>query len=380
MNRYIILLCSMVFSIGTCVAQVFNASLPYHVTGGKMVVSIIVDGNAVPFIFDTGGQTSISSKLKNALGLNTITNRVITDVNNVKVNLEMVKIPTIATPDGKAVFTQVNSMVIDNEVFACFDGAVGLFGSDMFKNCSIEIDDKSKTIHITNEGKLSLNGRKQVYEFTPTSNGMPVFSMNVGSYTDIDVLFDSGASSALLLKSDDFRKLLGGNEVSIVKTGKAIGSIGVNGFGPPGNRYLINMPEFKLGSQKFLNYKSGSSNSPESLLGLHLLDYGKVTIDYINKLFYFEPYQTEPITDYEKKWDIDLFVKDQKLVVAAIWDDVKTGVKLGDQVTHINGKAVAALSLCESMTKGIPELKNSNAIELTVKTDEGIKKITIKKT
>ncbi|WP_316747892.1 aspartyl protease family protein [Pedobacter gandavensis] len=380
MKGYIVLLCSMVFNISIGLAQVFNASLPYHVTGGKMVVSFMVDGNAVPFIFDTGGQTSISSALKTSLGLKAITSRVITDVNNSKVNLELVQIPTIATPDGKAVFSKVDAMVIDNEVFACFDGAVGLMGSDMFKNCSIEIDDKSKTIHITNEGKLSLNGRKQVYEFTPTSRGMPVFSMNTGSYTDIEVLFDSGASSALLLKSDDFRKLLGGNEVSIVKTGKAIGSIGVNGFGPPGNRYKINMPEFKIGTQKFLNYKTGSANSPVSLLGLHLLDYGKVTIDYINKLFYFEPYQTESITDNDKNWDIDLFVRDQKLIVAAIWDDIKTDIKLGDQVTHINGKAVADLSLCESMTKGIPELKNNTVLELTVKTAEGIKKVTIRKT
>lgn len=380
MKRYIGLCCMLVFSISTGVAQIFNASLPYAMSGGKMVVTFVVDGNAVPFIFDTGGQTSINSKLKTSLGLKTLSNRVITDVNNSKVNLEMVQLPTIATPDDKAVFTMVNTMVIDNEVFECFGGAVGLIGSDLFKNCSIEIDDKTKMIHITNEAKLSLNGRKQVYQFVPANRGMPVFSMNIGSYADIDVLFDSGATSALLLKSDDFRKLLGGNEVSILKKGKAIGSIGVNGFGPSGTRYMINIPEIKLGTQKFLNYKSGSANSPHSLLGLHLLDYGKVTIDYINKLFYFEPYQTEPITNDEKKWDIDLFIRDKKLVVAAMWDDVKTDIQLGDEVTHINGRLVPPLSLCESMTNGIPELKNNTVLELTVKTANGVKKISINKT
>lgn len=381
MKKFIIyLVCGLMFSVTAGMAQVFNTSIPYHVIGDKMVVHFKINGTEIPFIFDTGGQTSMSSKLKTSLGLTTLSKREITDVNNSKVMLEMVKIPKLESTDGQAIFTDVNAMIIDNEVFGCFDGAVGLIGSDLFQKCSIEIDDKTKTINITNQSKLSLNGKKQVNEFLPNSKGMPIFLMNVGDFADIDVLFDSGAGSTVLLKTDDFRKLLGAAEVAILRKGTAIGSIGVNGFGPSGSRYLINIPAFKLGKQKFVNFKSGSANSPHSLLGVEMLNYGKVTIDYINKLFYFEPYQAEAVDNTDKKWDVDLFVKDNKLMIAAIWDDVKADVKLGDQVTQINGKPVKPLNLCESMIQSIPELKNNTELELTVQTSSGEKKITIKKT
>ena len=43
-------------------AQQYKATIPYRIVGEKMVIEMKVNGNARPFIFDTGGRTALTTK------------------------------------------------------------------------------------------------------------------------------------------------------------------------------------------------------------------------------------------------------------------------------------------------------------------------------
>ena len=42
-------------------AQQYKATIPYRMVGEKMVIEMKVNGNARPFIFDTGGRTALTT-------------------------------------------------------------------------------------------------------------------------------------------------------------------------------------------------------------------------------------------------------------------------------------------------------------------------------
>ena len=109
-----------------------------------------------------------------------------------------------------------------------------------------------------------------------------------------------------------------------------------------------------------------------------MLEYGKVTIDYPRRRFYFEAYEVENKIDNRTN-NFDLTVKDGDLVVSTVWSSAKGKVVVGDKVIKINGKPIGKYDFCESIINGIPELKNKKRVNLTIRTDNGEKEIAYEK-
>ena len=65
-------------------AQQYKATIPYRIVGEKMVIEMKVNGNARPFIFDTGGRTALTTKACQALQITATDSMKVTDVNNVE--------------------------------------------------------------------------------------------------------------------------------------------------------------------------------------------------------------------------------------------------------------------------------------------------------
>ena len=142
--------------------------------------------------------------------------------------------------------------------------------------------------------------------------------------------------------------------------------------------YRVRFPLLSVGSTKFKNVDSETSIPPYTLLGVSLLDYGKVTLDYPRARFYFEAYEQE--NDLEcKHYNVGLRVKDGELVVATVWRAMKGQVEVGDKVIKINGKPVGRYDFCESIINGIPELKAKKKTKLTIQTRQGEKVIIYQK-
>jgi hypothetical protein len=355
------------------------AVLPYRVIANKMIVEVNLNGKMIPMIFDTGGKNSISTKLKQELQAAVVSSRTLTDANGNKLQSEIVKLDKVEISDGKAVFNDFPFYVFDNEVFACL-GVEGFIGSDLFQNNTIEINDQKKEIRISTGGMPGLSRDRSTIPFTDDAEGMPVISVNMGKYDEAKVLFDTGSDGFLTLMRTEYARLEQEDVFHVIREGEGGGSIGASGRGGMGKQILLEVPEMRLGQVSFMNFRTSVATPPRTLFGYQSLQYGKVTLDYVNKQFRFEPFKAGKIeVDAKKVWDIALRVDGNQMVVATVWDKLKGQAEVGDVVTHINGIAVKPMGVCESITAGLPVLKENSQVVLTVKTKQGIKNITINK-
>jgi len=353
--------------------------LPYKVIANKMIVQVNLNGKSVSMIFDTGGRNSISKRLKESLGLSVRQSTALTDANSNKMQTDIVNLDQVEMSEGKATFKNVPFYVFDYELFACL-GVEGFIGSDLFQNNTVEIDDQAKEIRIRTGGMPGLSSDRGAIPFTDDAGGMPVISLNMGKYDEAKVLFDTGSDGFLTLRRDEYLRLEQQEALHVIREGEGGGSIGAAGRGDMGKRILVEVPEMSVGRASFSNFRASVGNPPKTLFGYKSLQYGKVTIDYVNKLFRFAPLKPGQIeVDSKKSWDLEMRIDGNQMVVATVWDKLKGQAEVGDVVTHINGKEIKPMTVCESIISGLQVLKENDQVVLTVKTKQGTKDITINK-
>ena len=356
--------------------QYAECVLPYRMVGGKMIVDMKMNGQLRPFIFDTGGQTALTEEVCEELGLSMYDQREITDVNGNKSTYHRVLIGELADADVKVAFKHVPAILVPKpSPFVCFK-VVGIIGSDLLKYFVVEIDGKTKTIKLsTKPTTLSL---RKMLPFEP-ANGMPVIKLQAGSGNSLTTLFDTGYPGFISLKESDFNVLTSQSAFEIVTEGYGEGSIGLGGMAGIDTLYRVCFPVVSLGACDFENVTATTATPPYTLLGMKLLDYGKVTLDYPKARFYFEPYEEKAADLTSKHYRVELRVKDGDLVATTVWGDLRKDIKIGDKVLKINGAPAGKYDFCESILNGIPELKKKKVNKLTFSTAEGEKVITYKK-
>lgn len=372
-----ILFCLLLFfTVVPTSAQQFRTTIPYRLVEGKMLVDVKVNGLERAFVFDTGGQMTLTETLCEELGLPVGDSVRVADANGQKVALARVVIPELMMPDGQIRFTGVPAMKMTGEPFECF-GAEGLIGSDLLKNFIVEIDGKAKTITISSSSEAVGVSLRKMLPFA-VNHFMPVISLQAGAGNGLNVLFDTGFSGFMSLKNSDFVDLKSVGVLEVKSEGVGVGSIGVGGFVESVVSHRVEFPLLSIGSTEFKRVSSITGTPPYTLLGVKLLDYGKVTIDYVRCRFYFEAYKEE-IKMNEKHYDVNLRVKDGELVVATVWSAMRGIVEPGDRILKINGQLTGTYDFCDSIIQGIPALKEKKKTKLTVATKDGEKVIVYEK-
>ena len=369
----ILLFCVMTFQVG---AQKYKTVLPYRMVGGKMIVDLVMNGTSRSFIFDTGGRTALTGEICEELGLTVVDSLVVTDVNSKKAAYPLVSIESLMTPDQKINFKHVSAMKLAKpSPFECFH-TDGLIGSDLLVRTIVEIDGKNKTITITSAENPSTVSLRKMLPFT--KSGMPIILLQAGAGNNITALFDTGCPSFFSLKVSDYETLKTTGAFQVLSEGYGEGSIGVAGMAEADISHRVCLPVLSVGGTKFQNVTSETSTPTFTLLGVKLLDYGKVTLDYPRARFYFEA--NEAVNDLSSKhYNVALRVKDGELIISTVWSAMKGVVEVGDKVTRINGKPVRMYDFCESIVNGIPELKGKKKTRLTVQTKQGEKVIVYQK-
>lgn len=350
-------------------AQRVKSVIPYRMMGDKMIVEMIINGSIQSMIFDTGGKTSITEKLMNELGVSPNGLMQVTDVNGRKASYETTMLDVVSTPDETIKFGEVKALILyETSPFACY-GVEGLIGSEIFGNTIVEIDHKAKIITVVSAENQSKASLRTKYDFI-VSGTVPVIALTIES-KGIASLFDTGYGGFMKLKQSDFTSL----GVSSIAEALDEGAYGVAGKGDVTLSQRVKFNQLKIGGAKFNNVITETGTPPFTLLGMKVLDYCKVTIDYSRKRIYFEAYEQENDMEQPQN-DFTLAVKDGKLKIMRVWSSLRGVVESGDKVTHINGKAVREnFDLCESIITGIPELKEKKKNVLTVETKNGVKEM-----
>ena len=357
-------------------AQKYKSVLPYRVVGGKMIVEMIMNGTVRSFIFDTGGRTALTGEICEELGLSVVDSLMVTDVNSKKAAYPLVTIESLMTSDRKVNFKNVSAMKLPKPTpFECFN-TDGLIGSDLLVQTIVEIDGKAKTITLTSAEKPSSVSLRKMLPFK--KSGMPIIVLQAGVGNNIVALFDTGCPGFFSLKNSDYENLRGTGAFRVLSEGYREGAIGVAGMAEANISHRVCFPVLSVGGTKFQNVTSETATPPFTLLGVKLLDYGKVTLDYPRARFYFEAKENENDIA-SKRYNVALRVHNGELMISAVWGEMKGVVEVGDKITHINGKPVGIYDFCESIINGIPELQAKKKTKLTVRAKQGEKVIVYQK-
>lgn len=350
-------------------AQSVVSVIPYELLSRKMIVNVRVNDKMERFILDTGAEKSvITDDYFEANGLEVVDSITLVDSNSRKNFYRQTKIGMISTPDNNIQFKDVHLSVIDGKAFECFNIS-GLLGSDLLANLICTIDPKEKTLTLTSAEKRSPESLRYAHPFKG-ENYMPIIEVMVNG-EPLNVLFDSGAAPFLSLNQAAYSRL---DSLSVIKKIDVRGgsaNIGIGGMVVSHSIVKFGIKDFRIGLGKFSNLVQTTSNSRNVLLGMAILDYGRVVIDYPRKLFYYIPFSKDTVILPYRPRKFDVRVLDGKLAVATVWSEMKDILTRDDLITHINGKPTGTYDFCESLLYGIEDLRVKPPVLMTIMTKEG---------
>ena len=355
--------------------------IPYEIVGGKMCVNMKVDNVEHRFIFDTGGQTMVVNKLKEELGMHFVDSMTVTDATSIKRTYPRYAIDKATFNGGRYILRNIPALIMEeeNKVLDCFN-VVGIIGNDIISKFILQIDPEKKEITLLPPSSKVNTSLRNMVKFEPNKSNMPMFLIGLESGETMKALFDTGSKYFLSILPAALDKLQGTPAVEVTHEGQGRTSMGITGTLNLQDKQLASLPLVTVGTGKFGNVLASTSQVPVSLLGVELLQYGKVTIDYGHSRFYFEPFEKKIITPAgESLWNVGLIVADGVLRIASLWDDMKQQVEIGDEVLKVDGQDVPPVDFCESVINGLKFLKDKDKVELTVKNKGQVKVITASK-
>jgi hypothetical protein len=343
--------------------------IPYQKIKGVPVVSVTINGETYKFVFDTGASfLHISDDLYRRLNLSVLGQRKIADSSGeIKV---MKKILLTELHLQKITFSNIHGYVLSDEDFRLFKclGIDGIIGSNMLENSVVHFDEKNSKIIIThNIRKLSIDN--STYQKMKRSLIRPIITIVLGEKREsvTNVMFDSGQNDFFMMYIGEYDSL---NKSFVKKISESEGSLGFGIHGTHANQkhLLLIISKFNVNNIIFKDIIATTQHGSDSRIGAKLLEYGKVTLDYKKKRFYFEPYNNINTDELSKApWAIEFTMQNDKKVVGIIWDKtLESKINLGDEILSINGVDLQSMDRCELFQlKVVPE--NDKIIILKLK-------------
>jgi len=350
--------------------------ISYQEIVGYIIIPVTINGKVYKFLFDTGATLAISDKIYKELNL-----KVIRQINAVDASGEGKPISFILLPE-----IDIQGITFRNTPGAVFHensdasklaeclGIDGIIGSNMLRNSLVQFDAQKKQIIIANDIKniLPPNSKYQkiklsFWQKAPFIN----ITMQKGvQKVENSVLFDTGDNGRLFTLS---LNELNDSVVEVLAESEGSFSIGAHGFYNKQRHLLLRIPELVVNRLIFTDVIATTTQDKKSRLGVKFLQYGKTTLDYKKKRFYFEPFdniKTDELSEMPRA--VDFNVQNNKLVVGIIWDkQLESKINLGDVVLSINGVDLQSMGFCELFMLDIPyreeqilELRDINTGEI----------------
>jgi len=340
------------------------------------MVKVEINGKKRNFLFDTGASTLISKSLFKELNTTIIHKQLEQDFFNNRDTLRIVSLKELKL--GNLIFNDIPVSVVDStqDWFKC-NNIEGIVGSNILRNSIVQISSNANTITITdNRKKLTLN-KNDASKLNLNESSNPFIKITLGK-VDIMVLFDSGANGFFALSNNMMNKIMIGEKskpFETLATGFGANTLGIFGAEKNTERYRLKIPILQINNSKFENVIIETSSTIQSNIGAALLNYGIVTIDYLDKKFYIVPYENI-VKSENKKWPISPTFINGKLAVGVIWGKLKDQINIGDQIVAIDSTNFEKVDMCNYFS--ISKLKDKDKAILTIKDKNGsIKQIEI---
>lgn len=238
------------------------------------------------FIFDTGAPLCISKEIQKQNAYRVIEKAQVHDSNNQTDSTEIVMVDTISF--GGIYFTNIPALVLDFKSSPIEDENVqGLLGSNVVRFLSVHFDlASSKIIFTDKHEKLNLNTKSISIRIDEQSNAWLPVTIN-RSFSDT-AHFDSGMDDFYHININEAKKLSASS--FFLKKKKSKPDHGMFGSGKAEEQFILKAKSFVV-AETDLGKVHFNTTPAKSRIGRELLQYGILTIDYLNSQLFFQPYK-----------------------------------------------------------------------------------------
>lgn len=357
-------------------------TIHYEYIHDKIIIPVTVNGVKAKYIVDTGGQTgTVRENAVEMKAMNGIGSRGVSDVNGMSLSYDEAILKDVQlSPNYK--LTQMKSIVFPSNGFFRDLGVAGILGSDAFAQAVITFDARDKIMIINYPYRPDGLKITEGVPFYPGSTNHPIVDVDFGGTTK-RILFDTGANGLLSLSADDYVELKDQVANKLLASAFGISSIGIGGFDIKNATEIdkVRFEEMNFVGKNFANIESVTVKMGMSLIGVDMLKYGKVVIDYMRNRFYFFPYdeKTEDQRESLKTWNVGILPVKDHFEITLVWDSMKGKVELGDQVIRLNGKDLSELQPSQLEIDALLDAVEGDATEIVVLKEGKEKKIEISK-
>ncbi len=332
-----------------------SGEVSFELVKNTIIVPVVIDGDTSKFILDTGGIFSLSKELQSKGNFEVTDEIAISDIRGNESTFDKVRVPKIALGD-LTFLDREGILIYDSEAYpdVCF-GTQGMIGRDFFNGLILQFDYERMVIRLSNDVSsfdLMENTRQKL---KISDRGLPEFPVKIDGKKKY-IEFDSGSGDLFSYKTGEAEK------IKSKVTGDKLGFKGVFSFGVSNRepvlttRYKVWIDKMEIGGVTFENFYSDFSKPSAPRVGASLLYHGKVTIDYKNSGFYYEPYQNSTRLSPLQSYGFDIASIDNQYVIKWILENSKAeeaGLKYGLVVKRINGQSVDELAAgCDGYING----------------------------
>ncbi len=372
------------FNSGRIKQKHYLDTIPYQTQKGLIFIPVQINGKTYKFLFDTGSPLIIYDNIHKQLNLNHLNDISIVDINNTSSTQKAVILPKMKI--GNITFLNSTGAILnkgDSKIMDCFE-MDGVVGSNILRNSVVQIDSKNHQLIITDKRTNLSVKRKNSQKLILDDQSTPLLKIklhNKPRVTD-EVVFDSGAQTFYTMSNRSSQLFKKHNVRAIDEIAKSKGVSGIGFFGKKNQQkmVLLNIKNISINNANFHNVIVEVHPNSNSRIGSELLKYGKVTIDYNHKRFYFKPFKsTNRDKLSQKPWQIQPTLRNGKLVVGRIWENTDNrNINLGDEILKFEETNYQSMNICEMFlkNKGYESISQANVKLKDVNTGE-IKEIRI---
>ncbi len=347
---------------GSLKQQDFLEEIEFEWARGLLFVPVQIEGKTFRFILDTGGSLSISTTIQELFSFEQIAVAKVVGVNKLSKRVPYVKVPSLRL--GALEFSNYNATVSDytGYPYDCLR-ADGIIGRDFLKDLILELDLPNKKLKLSdNPLKLKLPKEGGIPVKIDRKTSLPYIQVNVEPFGKQWVVFDSGSDDVFSFKTqtiEQYRRKSKFKEHPI-ETFFGVTSLGASGVIPkPMAAFTTYIESLQLGDAALEGFYTDISKRSRSRIGTGLMKYGKVTLDYQRKKFYFQPKEkSQKATAMKGSIGFLPRYAGEAYIVTALQsgsEAEKKGLRLGDtilQINELNLRDMEAIKHCQLYLEG----------------------------
>jgi predicted aspartyl protease len=349
----------------------FYSKFKFENLHGFVIAKVKISEQEYRFLLDTGAPTAVSKKIQEKLGLKNIRNIQMKDGVGSEGTSDVVVLDEIAF--GNVTFNNIPSIILESKHLEQCLKVDGIIGSNLLRNAVIRFSQIDSTLTLTNDIEaLNLRDIVATEMELDSMQSTPFVTVQLSNETEAEEMlqFDTGCNAFYDLSNHAYSAL---KEYSIFQEkaqGYGRNAISVFGDGVNISTALVELPMMTINNVLFHNILTQVSNDYTSRIGNKIFDYGNVTLDYIHKKFYFEPYKNNTNLK-EKMFPISLRLEGTSVYVGIIWDnELRQKVSINDQIIAVDGINCEIVEPCDVVFRNTI-WQSKEKLTLTLKSKEG---------